>query len=391
MTKALLVMNDPYPTERPDVAVLFGSALPGLGLSVDLLAMGHVEAAGAQWTGGKAMVTRTKLGMFARFVAILAREMLGARSARYDVIIVRDLIVLAWLARWLVDRQRLHYWMSYPYPQADRLQASIGLESAHRRFLRRCRSVLYSTILYRAVLPGLAHLFVQSDAMRESVRRRGSRDLAMTVVPMGTDIATVRQFTPAEPRNLAPARPFRLVYLGLLDRSRDPEFLLRVMKVLNEREPGAFALQLIGGTSWPAEFDWLANRIEQMKLKAEVSLTGRLPMRDALLRCSSHDAGLSAIPRGELFDVSSPTKLVEYLALALPVVVNDIPDQTVTIENTGAGICCPMNEDQFAEAIVRLRDDYPRFANAAFQARHWVQRERGYDRLGRKVAAALGR
>ena len=58
-----------------------------------------------------------------------------------------------------------------------------------------------------------------------------------------------------------------------------------------------------------------------------VLLTGWLPQPAALGYAVRAEVGLSPIPRGTLFDVSSPTKLVEYLALGIPGVANDIPDQ----------------------------------------------------------------
>jgi glycosyltransferase involved in cell wall biosynthesis len=100
------------------------------------------------------------------------------------------------------------------------------------------------------------------------------------------------------------------------------------------------------------------------------------------------EAGLSPIPRGTLFDVSSPTKLVEYLALGIPGVANDIPDQALVIEESGAGLCVPMQADAFADATLRLLSDPALAAACAARGPAWVRAHRTYDILGRDVALA---
>jgi glycosyltransferase involved in cell wall biosynthesis len=66
------------------------------------------------------------------------------------------------------------------------------------------------------------------------------------------------------------------------------------------------------------------------------------------------DIGLSPIPRGPLLDVGSPTKVPEYLALGVPVVCNDNPDQRSILEASGCGICVPYTAQEFAKAVLQL-------------------------------------
>jgi glycosyltransferase involved in cell wall biosynthesis len=103
------------------------------------------------------------------------------------------------------------------------------------------------------------------------------------------------------------------------------------------------------------------------------------------------EVGLSPIPRGTLFDVSSPTKLVEYLALGIPGVANDIPDQQRVIEESGAGLCVPMEVDAFAEATLRLLREPGLAAHCAERGPPWVRKHRTYDILARAVAHSYRR
>jgi glycosyltransferase involved in cell wall biosynthesis len=117
-----------------------------------------------------------------------------------------------------------------------------------------------------------------------------------------------------------------------------------------------------------------------------VLLTGWLPQRTALGYAVRAEVGLSPIPRGTLYDVSSPTKLVEYLALGIPSVANDIPDQQLVVEQSGAGLCVPMEAQAFADATLTLLHDKALAAGFAMRGPAYVSAHRTYDILGRNVA-----
>jgi glycosyltransferase involved in cell wall biosynthesis len=117
-----------------------------------------------------------------------------------------------------------------------------------------------------------------------------------------------------------------------------------------------------------------------------VLLTGWLPQRTALGYAVRAEVGLSPIPRGTLFDVSSPTKLVEYLALGIPSVANDIPDQKLVIEQSGAGLCVPMESPAFAAATLQLLNDTEQARQFGMRGPAYVKSHRTYDILGRNVA-----
>lgn len=93
------------------------------------------------------------------------------------------------------------------------------------------------------------------------------------------------------------------------------------------------------------------------------------------------------IPRGPLLDCGSPTKVPEYLALGLPVVGNDNPDQQALIEATGAGRCVPYTPEAFAAAVLELlalpAGERQRMVDAG---RRYVQAHRDYPRLAQQLA-----
>jgi glycosyltransferase involved in cell wall biosynthesis len=145
-------------------------------------------------------------------------------------------------------------------------------------------------------------------------------------------------------------------------------------------------LVIAGDAPSADEMAWMRAEIARRGLEQQVLLTGWLPQKSALGYAVRAEVGISPIPRGTLFDVSSPTKLVEYLALGIPSVANDIPDQALVIAESGAGLCVPMEAEPFAAAVRRLLEDRALAAEFAERGPAYVKSHRTYAILGRKVA-----
>ena len=75
---------------------------------------------------------------------------------------------------------------------------------------------------------------------------------------------------------------------------------------------------------------------------------------------------------------TSPTKLVEYLALGKAVVANDHPEQRRVIEESGAGLCVPYDEERFADAIVTLLEDPDARRSMGERGRRYALERRSY-------------
>jgi glycosyltransferase involved in cell wall biosynthesis len=79
---------------------------------------------------------------------------------------------------------------------------------------------------------------------------------------------------------------------------------------------------------------------------------------------------------------TSPTKLVEYLSLGLPVIANDHPEQRLVLRQSRGGICVPWGSRHFARAVAwlaRLNSEQRRKIGA--RGRQWVKENRSYERI----------
>lgn len=389
------IVRDPLPPRRADVLTLFGAEMPRHGVHTELVGQAGVDDP-APWSAGGMHVVGS-LG--SRFAAVCAPfwDLLGLlrawRRSRPGCIQVRDKIasaLFAWLAARLLGVPFV-YWMSFPIVE--------GYEVRRDALARGGRSLTWLAhalraqasrqAIYRLVLPRADHVFVQSDAMRTWLARQGIAPARMTAVPMGVDVSLFDRaaIVPSADPRLEGRRV--VVYLGSVAQSRQSDFLLEVADLLRARLPEVLLL-IVGDAPSRDEMAWMRRAIAGRALDGHVLLTGWLPQRAALGYAVRAEVGLSPIPRGPLFDVSSPTKLVEYLALGIPSVANDIPDQAQVIEESGAGLCVPMQAQAFADATLRLLGDPALAARLGGRGPGWVRAKRSYDVLARRVAQAYG-
>ena len=100
---------------------------------------------------------------------------------------------------------------------------------------------------------------------------------------------------------------------------------------------------------------------------------------------------ISPIPRGPLLDVSSPTKLLEYLALGMPCIGNDSPDQAEVLKASGAGLLCRLTPTELAERAIELLDNLPAARVRAASGLDYIRQQRSYSVLGARLAAVYRR
>jgi glycosyltransferase involved in cell wall biosynthesis len=390
------IVRDPLPPIRADVLTLFGAEMPRYGVHTELVGQGGSEAPPTPWPAGGMHVVGSLRSRFASVCSPLwdfLGLMRSLRAQRPDCLQVRDKIASGVLGRVMAALLRVPfvYWMSFPIVEGfevrrdDIARNERGLKGRLKWAAHALRARASRIAIYRLVLPGARHIFVQSDAMADWLSAKGFERARMTAVPMGVDAALFDRAA-VEPVVDARLDGRRVVlYLGRIAQSRKSDFLLEVAAELRAAVPETL-LVIAGDAPSDDEMAWMRREIAQRGLEDHVLLTGWLPQRTALGYAVRAEVGLAPIPRGTLFDVSSPTKLVEYLALGIPSVANDIPDQKLVVEQSGAGLCVPMEARVFAEATLQLLNDPEQARQFAMRGPAYVKAHRTYDILGRNVA-----
>lgn len=392
--RLLYLTPEPCPTFRADVHTLFGKYLPREGVSSDLIAIRsdkHDE--NTKWEGGQAFLnSKPHTGIKRQIYTFLhgIKQLFIADHDKYDAIQVRDMPFLALIglivARW--KGLPFYYWMSFPIPEGHMaLAKDRGLSCGLIKYVGHyIQGVLGKRVLYKWVFSKADHIFVQSDQMREDVSKLGIDPEIMTPVPMGVDFENTRIDNIPTRKELPTNDKPVLVYLGALDRVRKIEVLFEMLKILKEHYPNILLI-LVGDTNDKPHKSWLKTHAAELEISENILWTDWLPIEEAWQYVRTGDIALSPIPRSDLFDCSSPTKTPEYLALSIPVVCSDNPDQKLIIENCGGGICTQYDAQNFSKAILKLYKMSKEERDAMAHKGHtYIKNNRSYELIAYNLA-----
>jgi len=317
------------------------------------------------------------------------RVLAKARPGEYAAIQVRDKIVSALYGLRVARRLGVpfFYWMSYPMSEGSvELARGHGLKLGLLRFLYVWgKGRLGMWLLYRWILPRSDHVFVQSDRMKEDVAAMGIPRDRMTPVPMGVDTEKTAALPHKGPRDERIRGKPVIVYLGTCERVRRIDFLFEVLAEVRKTVPDA-VLVLAGDAQEEADRVWLRGCVHSLGLTDAVIWAGWSGTEQAWEHVRNADVAVSPFRPSFLLDSASPTKLVEYLALGVPAVANDQPDQAKVLRESSGGLCVPYEVRAFARAIVTILQDSVLAAEMARCGRKYVEEARSYERLSKLVA-----
>lgn len=355
---------DTYPPFRVDVVELFDKALAARGYRIDWAMWREEPGPGGieRWAGrtyvlGSRAARRGLLGALWRpfaWLAFVVRFVRQLYAGGYDIVQARDMPVFA-LPMLLLARltgTRFTFWMSYPIAESRRFRAGDPAESMSRgkRLLLAPFGRFSTWVLYRLVLPRADHIFVQSERMAADVIAKGIDPERITPVPMAVDLDDVSRMAEDGPDPFLGRKV--VLHLGTLLRVRRPEFLIDVLANVRKRVPDA--LLVFVGDAPDSDMAFLKSYAANAGLERHVIFTGRMAREHALKLARHASVCVSSFPPHPLNDSTTPTKLIEYLALGRPVVVNDHADQTNVVEKSGAGLSVPYEVVPFAAAVTAL-------------------------------------
>jgi len=387
--RMLFWIREEFPTYRVDIDVLFGRELIGRGHAIDFVMQAgspNVTPGSHRWRGRSVFVGSTTVGSvfsrFAKHALALWNDLKCLRFAHpehYDALQVRDKFVFAAIAVWIAHRRgmKFFYWLSFPYPEADRLHARTG--ETRFPFFVSLRGSISGWLLYRWILPRADHAFVQSERMKQDLVEKGCDARILTPVPMGIDL---RDIPCANNRTVSePNRSPVLGYLGALNADRHLEVLIDMLSVLR-RNGCPVKLLLVGDAFEPEDRRQLERRAQDHGVSDFLEITGTLLRMHALERMREVDIALSVYHPTPILLSTSPTKLVEYLALGLPVVASEHPEQRYVLHMSGAGVCAPWGARYFARSVRwLLRRSAGERAAMGAKGRVWIEMHRTYSHI----------
>lgn len=143
-------------------------------------------------------------------------------------------------------------------------------------------------------------------------------------------------------------------YIGVMAIQDGVEYIVRAMdELVNGRKYRDLIVYLIGkGDDWPR----LKQLTEELHLENHFVLTGRIPDEPALEILSTADVFLSPDPQNPLNDLSTMTKIMEYMALGKPIVSFELKEARYS---AGESALYVKSNDAvaFADGILKLLGD----------------------------------
>jgi len=156
------------------------------------------------------------------------------------------------------------------------------------------------------------------------------------------------------------SRPDAVVFIGSQHINNGSLLLLDIAEKMARKVPGVKLLATDRFSS-AAFRNHITSEIEKRGLQNTLELIPNVKPHELMAVLNRATIGISPNLRVPQQIMGIHTKIFEYMAAALPVVVSDLPHQVGVVEATGAGILAqPENIDSFVDAIAALVADRAR-------------------------------
>lgn len=379
--------RDPFPLRRADTAILFGEHLSE-DLDTTWCVTGEAGQEGEYVEPvGRVRVASSFSGKVKMHV-VASREIL---RGEYDAVQCRDIIILsAWYAL-LAKLAKVPsvYWMSFPidlgYLELSRRYPRFSLG----RLLRATLAKIGSFLLYRWTLPNARMVFAQSDLMAEKLAARGIAAERIIAVPMGFSPARFRPEGETAVLGSIPADKRLILYVGTLDTERRLEVAFAGAMDVIENNPDVDLA--IAGPASDADIAEIRASFGARGLGDRVHFLGTIPLDQLSGVIRRASVCLSPVPNTPLYDVSTPTKLVEYVACGRRAVANHLPDHDHVAGATGYCETVDFSPEGFRSGIEAALAKGAVPTQTLDDAQSWLHENRSYVSLADKCRQAYAK
>ena len=390
--RILFITSDKYPPIRPAARAIFGEELIKRGHVIDWVIQAEKDCEVAHqlpYGNGTAYIAATDDGesrwhRLRKHILDIINDFRMIRlikRSNYDIVQVKDKYLAAVLALILAKLRgvKYFYWLAYPHAEASIYSAKMAY--ARYRWVTYLKGVAYRFVIYKIVLPFSDHAFVQSEQMKRDIISEGIPAEKLTSIPGSLNLDHIPY--ECSSRDISKVMPHghkKIVYIGTLMSVRRLDFLIRVMGMVIKKHPDAI-LYFVGKGEQPKDEELLRSEVERLQLNHAVVLTGQLPIQDAIAFVADADVCLSPYYPIPILNSTSPTKLIEYMAMGKAVVANDHPEQSLVIHESGAGYCSPWSEDDFSDSIIKLLDNPSLAKEMGLRGRQYVEKYRTNSKM----------
>jgi len=185
-----------------------------------------------------------------------------------------------------------------------------------------------------------------------AIDRGGKKPEDVFVVRSGPDLSRIRQ-VPANPE-LRKGRKYLVGYVGVMGKQEGIDLLLQAVQlIVHQLKRTDIQFGLVGGGT---ELNAMRELAKQLGVAEYVTFTGRAPDAELLEMLNTADICVNPDRANEMNDRSTMNKVMEYMALAKPIVQFDLTEGRVSA-GEASWYARPNDVADLAQKIVALLGD----------------------------------
>lgn len=236
---------------------------------------------------------------------------------------------------WRIAKAYKRYGVKYVFDHHD-LCPELYLSKFNRR------DFFYKGLLYleRKQFETADAVIATNESYKEvAIARGGKKPEDVTVVRSGPMLSRFQKMPPDE--SLKRGREHLVVYLGVMGPQDGVDYALRAVKHAIDAGLTNTTFAFIGAGD---SFDDLVALSKQLGLEEYVVFTGRIPDDELKKYLSTAGLGVAPDPKNPLNDLSTMNKVIEYMAMELPVVSFDLKESRYSAGD--AAVYIPNNDEK---------------------------------------------
>lgn len=207
---------------------------------------------------------------------------------------------------------------------------------------------------------------------------KGIKKNKIQVFPSGSDTENFKSNISYPKNCLVP----KFIYVGTMVKIRKMQIILYALEKVKKRYNNV-KLYMIGNGN---DLKNLLKLSKNLDIRDNVEFTGYINFNEIPNYIQKAHACLSPIPPENLYKLSSPIKIFEYISCARPIIANEeIPAHKKLIEESKCGLLTKYTPESFAEAMIKIIEDKDTAEEMGLKGREWVEKNRSYKILASNV------
>lgn len=179
--------------------------------------------------------------------------------------------------------------------------------------------------------------------------------------------------------------PVRLIYVGTLSNLREFDVLLHgLANVITTAPNRRIEIEFLGGTG--QEVQILKGIAKDLNIHENCFFFGKIDRNEVYNKIIQSDIGISWFGKDIRFIDASPTKMIEYLSLGIPVIaVDTVQEHKKILNETNAGLCCMVDKNDFTRKLISIIDNYDIYRSCSTSAIEYMKKRYSYTSMRERI------